>query len=90
MVTVNVGDEDGSHVGNVMAGTTESSESRWGRIDDVVAIEECEGVVSPVRKEGVARSQHFDAVGHGVGTARCFFFSSVASVAEDDVKRYQP
>lgn len=90
MVAVNVGDEDGSHVGNVMAGTTESSESRRGRIDDVVAIEECEGVVSPVRKEGVARSQHFDAVGHGVGTARCFFFSSVASVAEDDVKRYQP
>jgi hypothetical protein len=90
MVSVNMGDEHGLNAGHVMSSTTESGEGRRGCVDDVAAIKEGERVVPPVREEGVPCSQHFDAVGHGAGTERCFFFSSVASDAAEDVKRYQP
>ena len=80
MVTVNMCDEDRPQASNIVACAAKPSQGRGGRVNDVVPIKECKGMVAPVREEGVARSQHLNAVGHAVGTARCFFFSSVASI----------
>ena len=89
MVAVHVGDEHGLQARNIVPGTTKASKGSWGCIDDMVAVEERKGVMSTVGEEGVARSQHLDAVGHEVGTARCFLFSSVGAAGAKDVKRYQ-
>ena len=80
MIAVNVGDEHRPQASNIVPGAAKPGEGRGGRVDDVVPVKERKGMVTPVREEGVARSQHLDAVGHAVGTARCFFFSSVALV----------
>ena len=80
MVAVNVGDEHRPQTSNIVPGTAKPGQSRGGCVNDVVPVKERKGMVPPVREEGVARSQHLNAVGHAVGTARCFFFSSVASI----------
>ena len=70
VVSVDVGDEDGSYVCGRVSVSAHTGQGCGRRIDEVNSIQEGEGMMSPMWKKGVARSEHFDAVRHARPSAR--------------------
>ena len=77
VIAVDVGDEHGLNRGDVNAVSAQPGQCCGRGIDDVSPIKHRKGVVTPVREEGVARSQHVDAMGHVGRTTCAFLFPSV-------------
>ena len=90
MVTVNMGNEDGLDACNIVTQPTQSRERSGGCIDDVLAVNHRERMVSAMGEEGVPRSHHVHAMGHEAPTLSFFFCSSVVRDGKGDVKSYQP
>ena len=64
VVSVYMGDENGLNVRRRVAVSAHSSQGCWRCVDEVSTIKESKRMVSPMRQEGVARPEHFDAVRH--------------------------